>query len=153
MPCGSLLDVFFMTFWYLLEAFWHLLDASGDLFWTPGRLLAHFGPGVQKVANKLQFGWTLVAPGVPNLKLFCCFRWLFSGLFFVVFLGAHFSHNLQFREPFGIQLAMLFGVPGTLGNRLKTLKGIRFSHFGRSFCRYDFQARSSGCFYMDLQVF
>ena len=56
MPCGSLLDVFFMTFCYLLEAFWHLLDASGDLFWTPGRLLAHFGPGVQKVAKKLQFG-------------------------------------------------------------------------------------------------
>ena len=50
------LDVFFMTFCYLLEAFWHLLDALGDLFWTPGRLLAHFGPGVQKVAKKLQFG-------------------------------------------------------------------------------------------------
>ena len=70
MPCGSLLDVFFKTCCYLLEAFWHLLDASGDLFWTPGRLLAHFGPGVQKVAKKLQFGWTLVAPGVPNLRPF-----------------------------------------------------------------------------------
>ena len=45
-----------MTFCYLLEAFWHLLDALGDLFWTPGRLLAHFGPGVQKVVKNLQFG-------------------------------------------------------------------------------------------------
>ena len=61
-----------------------------------------------------------------------------------VFLGTHFSHNLQFRGPFGIELAMLFGVPGTLGNRLKTLKGIRFSHFGGAFCRYGFQARSGG---------
>ena len=26
--------------------------ARGDLFRTPGRLLAHFGPGVQKVAKK-----------------------------------------------------------------------------------------------------
>ena len=55
-PCGSLVDSFFMTFGYLLEAFWHLLDALGDLFWTPGRLRAHFGPGVQKVAKKLEFG-------------------------------------------------------------------------------------------------
>ena len=55
-PCGSLVDSFFMTFGYLLEAFWHLLDALGDLFWTPGRLRAHFGPGVQKVAKKLKFG-------------------------------------------------------------------------------------------------
>ncbi len=64
----------------------------------------------------------------------------------MVFLGAHFSHNLQFRGPFGVQFVMFFGVPGTLGNRLKTLKGIRFSHFGDRFCRYDFQARSGGCF-------
>ena len=55
-PCGSLVDSFFMTFGYLLEAFWHLLDALGDLFWTPGRRRAHFGPGVQKVAKKLEFG-------------------------------------------------------------------------------------------------
>ena len=59
-PCGSLVDSFFMTFGYLLGAFWHLLDALGDLFWTSGRLLAHFGPGVQKgakmVATWLNFG-------------------------------------------------------------------------------------------------
>ena len=42
--------------WCLLEAFWHLLIALGDFFWTPGRLLAHFGPGVQKVAKKSQIG-------------------------------------------------------------------------------------------------
>ena len=30
--CGSLVDVFFMTFCYLLEAFWHLLDALGEPF-------------------------------------------------------------------------------------------------------------------------
>ena len=47
---------FFLTFCYLLEAFWYLLDALGDLFWNPGRLLAHFGPGVRKVAKKLQIG-------------------------------------------------------------------------------------------------
>ena len=55
-PCRSLLDSFFVTFGYLLEAFWHLLDALGYLFWTPGRLRVHIGPGVQKVAKKLEFG-------------------------------------------------------------------------------------------------
>ena len=48
---------------------------------------------------------------------------------------------------------MLFGVPGTLGNRLKTLKRIRFSHFGDAFCRYDFQARLGGCFFVDFHDF
>ena len=67
---GSLLHVFFMTCCYLLETFWHLLDALGDLFWTLGRLLADFGPGVQKGAKKLQNGRTLVAPGVPILRQF-----------------------------------------------------------------------------------
>ena len=69
-------------------------------------------------------------------------------MFFVVLLAANFSNNLQCRGPFGAQVAMLFGVPGTFGNRLKTLKGIRFSHFGGPFCRYDFQARSGGCFFI-----
>ena len=69
-PCGSLVDSFFMTFGYLLEAFWHLLDALGDFFWTPGRLRAHFGPGVQKVAKKSEFGRTLAAPWDPNLRPF-----------------------------------------------------------------------------------
>ena len=55
-PCGSLVDSFFMTFGYLLGAFWHLLDALGDFFWTPGRLLAHFGPGVRKGA-KMVTSW------------------------------------------------------------------------------------------------
>ena len=67
-----------------------------------------------------------------------------------MFLGAHFSYNLQLRGPFGVQLAMLFGVPGTIGNRLKTLNGIRFSHFGDAFCMYDFQARSGVCFFIDF---
>ena len=65
-------------------------------------------------------------------------------------LGAHFSHNLQFWGPFGVQFVMFFGVPGTLGNSRKTLQGIRFSHFGDPFCRYHFQARSGGCFFIDF---
>ena len=65
-------------------------------------------------------------------------------------MGPHFADNLQFRGPFGVQVAMLFAVPGTLGNRLKTLTGIRFSHFGGAFCRYGFQARSGGCFFVDF---
>ena len=32
MPCGSLLDVFFMSCCYLLETFWHLLDVCGEPF-------------------------------------------------------------------------------------------------------------------------
>ena len=68
-------------------------------------------------------------------------------------LGAHFSYNLQFRGPFGFQVAMLFGVPGTFGNRLKTLKGIRFSHFGGAFCRYGFQASSGRCFFVNFNDF
>ena len=50
-PCGSLVDSFFVTFGYLLEAFWHLLDALGDFFWSPKRFQAHFGPRVQKGAK------------------------------------------------------------------------------------------------------
>ena len=45
-----------MTFCDLLEAFWHLLDVLGDPFWTPGRLLAHFGPGMEQIAIWLNFG-------------------------------------------------------------------------------------------------
>ena len=45
-----------MSFGYLLEAFWHLLDALSNLFWTQGRLLAHFGPGVQKDPKLFQIG-------------------------------------------------------------------------------------------------
>ena len=48
---------------------------------------------------------------------------------------------------------MFFAVPGTLGNRLKTLKGIRFSHFGDPFCRYDFQTRSGECFFINFYDF
>ena len=70
-----------------------------------------------------------------------------------MFLGAHFSHNLQFRGPIGVQFVMFFGVPGTLGNRLKTLKGIRFSHFGDAFCRYGFQAGSGGGLFVDFHAF
>ena len=65
-------------------------------------------------------------------------------LYFVI------SHNLQSRGPFGIQFVRFFGVHGTLGNRLKTLKGIRFSHFGDPFCRYEVKARSGGCFFTDF---
>ena len=74
-------------------------------------------------------------------------------MFFVVFLGANFSHNWQFRVAFGVQFVMFFGVPGTLGNRLKTFKRIRFSHFGVAFCRYGFQARSGGGFFVDCHDF
>ena len=48
-------------------------------------------------------------------------------------------------------MARLFGVSGTLENRLKTLKGTRFSHFGGAFCRYGFQARSGGGFIVDFR--
>ena len=48
---------------------------------------------------------------------------------------------------------MFFGVPGILGNRFETLKGIRFSHFGGAFCRYGVQARSGGGFFVDFHDF
>ena len=69
-PCGSLVDSFFITFGYLLEAFWHLLDTLGDLFWTPGRLLTQFGPGVQKGAKMVTILLNFGAPRVPNLRPF-----------------------------------------------------------------------------------
>ena len=154
---GCLVEAFWMSFSWLFATFWKPFGT----FWTPWASLFRprddswpiWGPGCKKLRKKLQFGWTLVAPGVPNLKLFCCFWWLFSSFFFVVFLGAYFSYNLQFRGPFGIQSAMLFGVPGTLGNKFKTLKGIRFSHFGGAFCRYGFQAGSGGGLFVDFYAF
>ena len=33
------------------------------------------------------------------------------------------------------------------------MKGIRFSHFGDPFCRYNFQARSGGCFFVEFYDF
>ena len=71
-------------------------------------------------------------------------------MFFAVFLGAHFAHNLQFRGPFGVQFAMLFGVPGTFGNRLKTFKGIRFSHFGDLFAGMISRLDRVGGFFLDF---
>ena len=68
MPCGSLVDSFFVTFGYLLEPFWHLLDALGDLFWTPGRLLAHFGPGVQKGAKMVTIWLNFGGPRGPQFE-------------------------------------------------------------------------------------
>ena len=76
-----------------------------------------------------------------------------GGLFFVVFLGAQFSYIFQFRAPFEVQFGNLFGVPGNLGNRLKTMKGIRFSHFGVPFCKDAFRPRSGGCFFIDFYYF
>ena len=71
----------------------------------------------------------------------------------MVFLGAQFSLILQFWGPFGVQFVMFFGVPWNLGNKLNALKGVRFSHFGGPFCRYDFQARSGDCFFIDFYDF
>ena len=71
-------------------------------------------------------------------------------MFFVAFSSALFSNILQFEVPFGIQFGRLFGVPGNLGNKFKTLKVVRFSHFGGPFCRYDFQARFSEYFFIDF---
>ena len=68
-------------------------------------------------------------------------------------MDTHFAHNLLFRGPFGVQIVMLSGVPGTLGNRLRTLKGIRFSHFGDPFWRDEFKARSGRCFFVDVNDF
>ena len=48
-------------------------------------------------------------------------------------MAASFSNILQFWDPFGIQFGILFGVPVNLGNRVKTLKRVRFSHFGTLF--------------------
>ena len=48
---------------------------------------------------------------------------------------------------------MLFRVPGAFGNRLRTLKGIRFSHFGDPFWRDEFKARSGRCSFVDFYDF
>ena len=74
-------------------------------------------------------------------------------MFFAVVLDTHFAHNLLFRGPFGVQFVMLFRVPGTLGNRLRTLKGIRFAHFGDPFWRGEFKANSERYFFVDFNDF
>ena len=72
---------------------------------------------------------------------------------FVVFLGAHFSYNLQFRGPFGVQVAMLFGVPGTLGNRLKTLKGYDFHALEVLFAGMISRLDRMGVFFQIFMIF
>ena len=124
-----------MSFWTLGRPF---LDPGT----TPGPVRAQDATSCEKITILLQFG----CPRGPQIETILVILTTFSDLFFVVFSSAHFSHNLQFQGPFGIQFVMFFGVPGTLGNMFKTLKGIRFSHFGDLLCRYDFQARSGGCF-------
>ena len=48
---------------------------------------------------------------------------------------------------------MLFTVAGILENRFRTLKGIRFSHFGDPFWRDELKARSGRCFFVDFYDF
>ena len=89
----------------------------------------------------------------PIWKPFWFFCLHGGGKFFVVFLGAPFSYILQFWGSFEVRGGMLFGVPGNLGNKVKALRGVRFSHFGGSFCRYEFEARSGGLFFRDFYDF
>ena len=154
---GCLVEAFWMSFSWLFATFWKPFGT----FWTPRATFFGprddswpiSGPGCKKLRksyNLVELWWL---PGCPIWDYFAAFDDFLAACFLFCFLGAYFSHNLQFRGPFGIQLAMLFGVPGTLGNRLKTLKGIRFSHFGGPFCRHDFQARSGDFFFIDFYDF
>ena len=154
---GCLVEAFWMSFSWLFATFWKPFGS----FWTPWASLFRprddswpiWGAGCKKLQKHYKLAELWPPLGSPIWDKFGTFDDFLGASFLFVFLGAYFSNYLQFRGPFGIQLAMRFGVPGTLGNRLKTLKGIRFSHFGGAFCRYGFQARSGGCFFVDFHDF
>ena len=65
---GRLVDSFFVTFGYLLEAFWHRLDALGDFVWSPKRLQAHFGPRVQNGAKMVTIWLNFGGPRGPQFE-------------------------------------------------------------------------------------
>jgi len=125
-----LVAAFGMSFAWLFATFWQPFGT----FWTPWATFFGprddswpiSGPGSKKVRKWSQVGWTLVAPGVANLRPFWLSWWFFSGLFFVVFLGTHFAHKLQFRCPFGVQFVMVFGYLGPLEIGLKRWRGYDF---------------------------
>ena len=102
MPCGSLLDVFFSSFCYLLEALWHLLDAFGEAFWTQGRLLGPFWAQDGKMPEQIELWPQFGRPPESQLETILVILMTFWRLVFCCFLGAQFSHILQFRGPSGI---------------------------------------------------
>ena len=141
MPCGSLVGVFFMSFWLhfgsLLALFGRLGRPCLDPGTTPGPFRARGAKSCEKVTIEL---WWL--PGSPIWDYFAAFDDFLAAFFLLFFWVPIFLTIGSSGVHLVLQLAMFFGVPGTLGNRFKTLKGIRFSHFGGAFCKYDFQAGS-----------
>jgi hypothetical protein len=145
-PSGCLFHDFLLPFGSLLAPFGRLGRPFLDPGTTPGAFRARGAKSCEKITIRLNFG----GPRGTQFETVLVKLMTFQRLVFCCFLGSHFAHELQFRGPFGVQFAMLFGVPGTFGNRLKTLKGIRFSHFGAAFCRYGFQAGSGGGLVVDF---
>ena len=136
------LDVFWTVLWCLLDAFWMLCGCRLGAFWVPFGCLLDPWTSLGSIFANL---WFLMISGTflprkvgPCLTKCWSFWRLFGGRFFDVFLVAQISNILQFGGPFRFQFGSLFGVPGNLENKLKMLKGVRFSHFGGPFCRHDF---------------
>ena len=111
------------------------------------------GPGRKKLRKSCKVAELWPPLGSPICDHFGKVDDFLAACFLLIFLGAQFAHKLQVRGPSWVQFAMLFGIPGTFGNRLKTLKGIRFSHSGDAFCRYGFQAGSGGGLFVDFHAF
>ena len=71
---GCLVEAFWVSFSRLFATFW----TPFGTFWTPlesffgpqADAWAHFGPRMEKGANKLNFGRNLAAPRDPNLRQF-----------------------------------------------------------------------------------
>ena len=96
-PFGCL----FHDFWLPFGSFLHLLDALSDLFWTPERLLAHFGPEVQKDA-KMDTSWPHFGrPWDPQFETISVKLTTFWRLVFCCFLEHPISSQFACRGPCG----------------------------------------------------
>ena len=114
-PSGCLFHDFLLPFGSLLAPCGHLGRPFLNPGTTPGPFRARGAKSCEKVTNWLNFGGSRG----PHFEAILVKLMTFQLLIFCSFLGAHFAHKLQFRGPFGVQFAMLFGAPGTLGNRVK----------------------------------
>ena len=148
-PFGCLFHDFLVPFGNLLATFGRRGRPFVDPGTTPGTFRARGAKSCEKVIIWPNFG----RPWGPQFETILVKLMTFERLVFCGFFGYPFCSQIAVPGSIWAAIFDVFGVPGTLGNRLKTLKGIRFPHFGGVFCRYGFQARSGGGFIVDFRDF